>query len=128
MHQTITISSVGFANPPENFTCIARNQSFVLQWNLPNFNTTLIDKYVVIYEKEEYETADTFYQIPFESDKLYVDFQVYVKSQNRVLIDGIPNCCQILSSLERVTCKLVNLSYAVFYKHHECIHVFSCSK
>lgn len=104
--QLMTISSVGFANPPENFTCIARNKSFELQWNLPNFNTTLIDNYAVKYENKEYLTNHTFKIIPFEYDQIYVDFQVYVKNQYSTYIEnGIPSNCQVISSLERVTCK-----------------------
>ena len=77
----------------------------MLQWNLPNFNTTPIDNYAVFHEGQYFLTTDTFKIIPLEEDANFVDFWVYVLNQSPILVNGTRSHCQISSTLERVTCK-----------------------
>ena len=111
----------GFANPPENFTCQARDQSFdtdsrpkaILHWSPPNFNTTTSKEYIVKYKHDTYTTVDTFYEIDLGSDALSVKFEVYVKDS--FWKNGATRSCEIKTTLERRTCEFLSYLAHVFY-------------
>lgn len=108
--------NVGFANPPENFTCrTVDNENLLpkalLAWNPPDFNTTSITSYVVTNLEIglNYSTTNNFYEIDLGGDQLYVDFSVYVEgiAIANIRKDSMREFCQIQSTLERRYGKLI---------------------
>lgn len=92
----------------------------LLRWDPPNLDTNSLGKYAVMYDEEEYVTNNTFLEINLMFDKMNVGFDVYVKSADRVLRDGVTSYCEIQSTLERRTGEL-----HIFYNLEW--HRFICS-
>ena len=103
----------GFANPPEDFTCYAQDQSSridsppsaILQWNPPIFFANYLGIYGVKYDTMEHLTPNTSLEINLHFDQSNVVFQVYVQAIDQILRDGAIATCEIQSTLERRTCE-----------------------
>ena len=105
--------SLGFANPPENFSCVVVDQpasnnflpKIMLHWSPPNFNTDSVVTYVVTYRGNHYTTA-TYYEINLEEEKLNLD--IYVSVRNTFLeMNGKKSHCRILDTTERRICEFI---------------------
>lgn len=119
MQQLELFNHAGFANPPEDLTCHAQDQSFnidsppkvVLNWNFPNLNTSAIEEFIAVYKQYYnkdiiYHTGNTFLEIDLDFDVLGAEFQVYVKNSiSPHLKNGTKAFCEISSTLERRTCE-----------------------